>query len=274
MTCNSQKLQEKIFFISRVVEELRHDGTDHRSFCGPSIHSISIQIPVDPWNTREQACARFMKDAQGRVLKGKSIDLEDIRFHYRGSEGEESENPFFEGVGSSSDEQPDRPRRNQRDDNRQVFEFKEVPKNKRVLLIATKPRGRASGWWKQLKLTKERFRKPRVTTKVGGDNTGPIPKRVGSSDLKCFNCGEPGHDNDDYEEPLVFDDDQYEEEIMSEDVGVNLMYLEDGTLSRYKAHLVANSSTQLERIDVNETFSLVFKPGTLQTILNLAASRH
>ncbi|GKA11903.1 hypothetical protein Tco_0691449 [Tanacetum coccineum] len=36
----------------------------------------------------------------------------------RGSEGEESENPFFEGDGSSSDEEPDRPRRVQREDNR------------------------------------------------------------------------------------------------------------------------------------------------------------
>ncbi|GJW82986.1 putative reverse transcriptase domain-containing protein [Tanacetum coccineum] len=36
----------------------------------------------------------------------------------RGSEGEESENPFFEGDSSTSDEQLDRPRRNQRDDNR------------------------------------------------------------------------------------------------------------------------------------------------------------
>ncbi|GJZ39483.1 putative reverse transcriptase domain-containing protein [Tanacetum coccineum] len=30
-------------------------------------------------------------------------------------------------------------------------------------------------------------------TKVGGGNTGPISKGVGSSGLKCFNCGEPGH---------------------------------------------------------------------------------
>ncbi|GJS36037.1 reverse transcriptase domain-containing protein [Tanacetum coccineum] len=30
-------------------------------------------------------------------------------------------------------------------------------------------------------------------TKVGGGNTGPIPKGVGSSGLKCFNCSEPGH---------------------------------------------------------------------------------
>ncbi|GJY70373.1 hypothetical protein Tco_0474076 [Tanacetum coccineum] len=34
------------------------------------------------------------------------------------SKGEESENPFFEDDGSSSDEQPDRPRRNQKEDNR------------------------------------------------------------------------------------------------------------------------------------------------------------
>ncbi|GKA22790.1 ribonuclease H-like domain-containing protein [Tanacetum coccineum] len=35
----------------------------------------------------------------------------------------------------------------------------------------------------------------------------------------------------------------------------------DGTLSRYKARLVANGSTQLEGVDVDETFSLVVKLG-------------
>ncbi|GJX15168.1 ribonuclease H-like domain-containing protein [Tanacetum coccineum] len=38
----------------------------------------------------------------------------------------------------------------------------------------------------------------------------------------------------------------------------------DGTLSRYKARLVANGSTQLEGVDVDETFSPVVKPGSLQ----------
>ncbi|GJX82564.1 putative reverse transcriptase domain-containing protein, partial [Tanacetum coccineum] len=51
---------------------------------------------------------------------------------------------------------------------------------------------------------------------MGGGNTGPVYKGVGSSGLKCFNCGEPGHRQseckkvgkrhlfDDYEEPLVY----------------------------------------------------------------------
>ncbi|GKD02343.1 hypothetical protein Tco_1177317, partial [Tanacetum coccineum] len=51
-------------------------------------------------------------------------------------------------------------------------------------------------------------------TKVGGGNTGPVSMRVGSN---------KGVADDEYEEPLVFDDEQYEEEIMSGDVGVNLM---------------------------------------------------
>ncbi|GJV91736.1 ribonuclease H-like domain-containing protein, partial [Tanacetum coccineum] len=43
----------------------------------------------------------------------------------------------------------------------------------------------------------------------------------------------------------------------------------DGTLSRYKARLVANGSTQLEGVDVDETFSLVVKLGTIRTVLGI-----
>nr|GFB55479.1 ribonuclease H-like domain-containing protein [Tanacetum cinerariifolium] len=50
--------------------------------------------------------------------------------------------------------------------------------------------------------------------------------------------------------------------------------LADGTLSRYKARLVANGSTQVEGVDVDETFSLIVKLGTIQTVLSLAISRH
>ncbi|GJV44951.1 ribonuclease H-like domain-containing protein [Tanacetum coccineum] len=51
-------------------------------------------------------------------------------------------------------------------------------------------------------------------------------------------------------------------------------FLADGTLSHYKARLVANGSTQLEGVDVDETFDLVVKPGTIRTVLSLAVSRH
>nr|GEY57891.1 hypothetical protein [Tanacetum cinerariifolium] len=50
--------------------------------------------------------------------------------------------------------------------------------------------------------------------------------------------------------------------------------LADGTISHYKARLVANGSTQLSGIDVNETISLVVKSCTIQTIFSLAISRH
>ncbi|GJU18429.1 putative nucleotidyltransferase, ribonuclease H [Tanacetum coccineum] len=251
----------------------------------------------------------------------------------RGSKGKESENPFFDGDGTSSDEQPDRPRRNQREDTRrweyrmrvnipefdgntlnpegfidwlvtvqEVFEFKDVPENKKVSFIATKLRGRASAWWQQLKLTRERVGKPRVTswrkmkkllrenfiphnyqrlmyqqlqnlkqgTKSIEDYTTEFYQLIARNDIQetddqfvsryigglrvqiidyvnmfdpvtlsdlyqqCKKVGkrhlfvdEEWEDNgvaaDDYEEPLVFDDDQYEEEIMSGDVRVNLM---------------------------------------------------
>nr|GEV87526.1 ribonuclease H-like domain-containing protein [Tanacetum cinerariifolium] len=47
----------------------------------------------------------------------------------------------------------------------------------------------------------------------------------------------------------------------------------DGTLSRYKAHLVTNGSSQQLGVDFEETFSLVVKPATIFTVLNLAMSR-
>ncbi|GJZ24816.1 putative reverse transcriptase domain-containing protein [Tanacetum coccineum] len=142
-----------------------------------------------------------------------------------GSEGEESENPFFEGDGSSSDEQPDRARRNQKKDNRrwesgirviilefdgntlnsegfidwlvvveEVFEFKEAPKDKRVSLIATKLRGRASvGSSSSHAIIGGSFGSGNVTsqfvpnqTKVGGGNTGLVSKGVGSSGLNAL----------------------------------------------------------------------------------------
>ncbi|GJS91334.1 ribonuclease H-like domain-containing protein [Tanacetum coccineum] len=49
-------------------------------------------------------------------------------------------------------------------------------------------------------------------------------------------------------------------------------YLADGTLSRYKARFIENGSTQLEGIDVDKTFSPVFKPGTIRIVLSLARS--
>nr|GEX89399.1 ribonuclease H-like domain-containing protein [Tanacetum cinerariifolium] len=47
----------------------------------------------------------------------------------------------------------------------------------------------------------------------------------------------------------------------------------DGTLSRYKARLVANGSSQQIGIDCDETFSPVVKPATIRTVLSLAVSR-
>ncbi|GJU04190.1 ribonuclease H-like domain-containing protein [Tanacetum coccineum] len=47
----------------------------------------------------------------------------------------------------------------------------------------------------------------------------------------------------------------------------------DGTLSRYKARLVANGSNQQHGDDFDETFSPVVKPATIRTVLSLAVSR-
>ncbi|GJV86516.1 ribonuclease H-like domain-containing protein [Tanacetum coccineum] len=47
----------------------------------------------------------------------------------------------------------------------------------------------------------------------------------------------------------------------------------DGTLSRYKARLVANGSSQQLGVDFDETFSPVVKPATIRMVLSLAVSR-
>ncbi|GJZ86799.1 ribonuclease H-like domain-containing protein [Tanacetum coccineum] len=46
----------------------------------------------------------------------------------------------------------------------------------------------------------------------------------------------------------------------------------DGTLSRYKARLVANGSSQQLGVDFDETFSPVVKPATIRKVLSLAVS--
>ncbi|GJV22826.1 ribonuclease H-like domain-containing protein [Tanacetum coccineum] len=48
----------------------------------------------------------------------------------------------------------------------------------------------------------------------------------------------------------------------------------DGSLSRYKARLVANGRSQQQGIDCDETFSPVVKPATIRTVLSLAVSRN
>ncbi|GJV14625.1 ribonuclease H-like domain-containing protein [Tanacetum coccineum] len=60
---------------------------------------------------------------------------------------------------------------------------------------------------------------------------------------------------------------------------VHLMWLfkhkfqADGTLSHYKARLVANGSSQQLGINFDETFILVVKLATIRTVLSLAVSR-
>nr|GEW30032.1 ribonuclease H-like domain-containing protein [Tanacetum cinerariifolium] len=48
----------------------------------------------------------------------------------------------------------------------------------------------------------------------------------------------------------------------------------DGTLSRYKARLVANGSSQQLGVDFDETFSPVVKLAIVRTVLSLAMSRY
>ncbi|GJX48276.1 ribonuclease H-like domain-containing protein [Tanacetum coccineum] len=50
-------------------------------------------------------------------------------------------------------------------------------------------------------------------------------------------------------------------------------YHVDGSLSRYKARLVANGRTQQVGIDCDDTFTLVVKPATIRAVLSLSLSR-
>ncbi|GKE88192.1 ribonuclease H-like domain-containing protein [Tanacetum coccineum] len=50
-------------------------------------------------------------------------------------------------------------------------------------------------------------------------------------------------------------------------------YNADGSLSRYKARLVANGHSQQQGIDCDETFNPVVKPATIRTVLILVVSR-
>ncbi|KAL5831601.1 hypothetical protein ACOSQ4_016955 [Xanthoceras sorbifolium] len=45
----------------------------------------------------------------------------------------------------------------------EILEFKNVPANARVALVATRLRGRAAAWWQQLKLTRTRIGKTKIT---------------------------------------------------------------------------------------------------------------
>ncbi|GKF66567.1 ribonuclease H-like domain-containing protein [Tanacetum coccineum] len=47
----------------------------------------------------------------------------------------------------------------------------------------------------------------------------------------------------------------------------------DGSLSMYKACLVANRCSQQQGIDCDEIFSLIVKPDTIRIVLRLVASR-
>ena len=46
----------------------------------------------------------------------------------------------------------------------EIINFKVVPEDKRVPLIAIRLRGRATAWWQQLKLTRNRLGKSKITT--------------------------------------------------------------------------------------------------------------
>nr|GEW43799.1 putative reverse transcriptase domain-containing protein [Tanacetum cinerariifolium] len=137
-----------------------------------------------------------------------------------------------EDVDSSSDEQSGRrPRRNQREDN----------SNRRVGSSSSPAITSVSGSGN----VASRFAPSQA--KACGRNTGPVSRASDNSGLKCFNCGEPCHqqseckkagkrhlfanpegDDDaahkEYEEASVYDEEpECEDEYASRDMGVNLV---------------------------------------------------
>lgn len=51
-------------------------------------------------------------------------------------------------------------------------------------------------------------------------------------------------------------------------------YNADGSLARYKAHLVANGKSQKARVDFDETFSPFVKPATIRTVLKVGLAKN
>ncbi|GKA11902.1 putative reverse transcriptase domain-containing protein [Tanacetum coccineum] len=159
-------------FIKLFVDNLVSEATPSTSRYYISWYQRA-EVPVKmPPRRNEPLTEACEQEFELRVM----ARMEERLDQFSRNEGEESENPSFEGGGSSSDEEPDRPRRDQKEDNRrwesrrrvnipefhgntlnpegfidwlvtvkEVFEFKEVPENKRVLLIATKLRGQQVG---------------------------------------------------------------------------------------------------------------------------------
>nr|GEV99089.1 reverse transcriptase domain-containing protein [Tanacetum cinerariifolium] len=135
---------------------------------------VSKKVSSDPSQKFKGRIMERMEEQLGQFIDQLTNQMNNLmnnrRPHNRRREDkdEESEENSF-GNGSSSNEQSiERPRQNQIKDNRcwesEVFEFKEVPENKKVSLIATKLRGRVSAWWQQIKLTRERVRKSKITS--------------------------------------------------------------------------------------------------------------
>nr|GEV10382.1 hypothetical protein [Tanacetum cinerariifolium] len=169
------------------------------SVSGPGLAVLKLGTRGTPWPLTkayeqefEQRVMTRMKERLDQFvdqLADQMNDMMNLRRcgdrNGRGSEGEESKNLFFEGDSSSSDEQLDRPRN--------------------TLNL--------EGFIDWLLTVEEVFEFKESECKKAGK-------------IHLF-ADEKWKDNgvvdDDYEEPSVFHDDQYEEEIVRGDVGVNLM---------------------------------------------------